>query len=68
MQEYFLNTKDLVKKLNTQAKSVSLSKWTDAELKLDQHFCNMQKNVHIALCGTYEQSVPLYLAKIVQML
>ncbi|KAK7590199.1 hypothetical protein V9T40_001812 [Parthenolecanium corni] len=59
LNEYFLNTKDLVKKLNTQEKSVSLSKWTDAELKLDQHFCNMQKNVHIALCDNIDTRTAL---------
>lgn len=57
MQEYFLNTKDLVKKLHTQKKSDSLRKWTDAELKLNRNFCNMQKNVRLALCGEYEKSV-----------
>ncbi|GJQ69559.1 hypothetical protein Trydic_g6655 [Trypoxylus dichotomus] len=54
LNEFFLNVKNIARCISKQTSDVTFSKWTQAELGLNQRFLKTKENVHAALCDNID--------------
>ncbi|KAI4457327.1 cysteinyl-trna synthetase [Holotrichia oblita] len=59
LNEFFLNIKNIVRSIDQQTSDVTFSKWTKAELGLNQKFIKVKDNVHTALCDNIDTKTAL---------